>query len=44
MTITAYGTFMDFVLALMPITIVWNLKMSLKKKVGVCLLLGLGVM
>lgn len=40
----AYGVFVDFFLALLPIAIVWNLKMKMKKKVGLCALLGTGVL
>ncbi len=41
---SAYSSFLDFVLALVPVTIVWDLKMSLQKKIGLCLLLGFGVL
>lgn len=34
----------DFVLALLPISIFWNLNMSLKKRVNLCILLGLGLL
>ena len=40
---TVYFAFLDFALALYPITVFWTLQMSLKKKIGVCLLLSLGV-
>ena len=40
----AYGTFLDFALALLPITIVYNLKLNLRKRIGLCILLGLGVL
>lgn len=39
-----WNAFFDLALALMPITIVWNLHMKLKKKVGLCVVLGLGVL
>lgn len=39
----AYGALLDVVLALMPITIIWKVKLSLKKKLGLCILLGLGM-
>lgn len=39
---TAYSVFLDFFLALLPISIVYNLQMSLKKKISLCILLGLG--
>jgi len=35
---------MDFLLAFLPVTFVWKLKMSRKKKLSLCLLLGTGVM
>lgn len=34
---------MDFALALLAISIIWGLHMGLKKKIGLCVLLGLGV-
>lgn len=40
---SSYGAFMDFALALLPITIVWNLKLDMKRKIGLCLLLGTGI-
>ena len=40
----AYGTFIDFLLVLLPISIVWNLKMNMTKKVGLCALLGTGIL
>ena len=39
-----YWAFVDFFLALFPITFLWNLQMSLKKRVLSCMLLGLGVL
>ena len=33
----------DLILALYPITIFWNLQMRLRIKIGICVLLGLGV-
>ncbi|KAI5917161.1 hypothetical protein F4810DRAFT_697611 [Camillea tinctor] len=38
----AYSSFLDFVLALIPITFVWNLKMETRKRIGICTLLGMG--
>lgn len=35
---------MDFALALLPITIIKGLNMSNHSKIGLCVLLGLGVM
>lgn len=40
----AFGTFMDFVLALLPCTIIYNLKMDNKTKLSLMLLLSLGVL
>lgn len=34
----------DFALAFFPVLIILNLKMRTKDKVGLCLLMGLGVM
>ena len=35
---------MDFVLALLPITVIARLNMGLKQKIGLCILLSLGVL
>ncbi|KAI0006846.1 hypothetical protein F4779DRAFT_545928 [Xylariaceae sp. FL0662B] len=40
----AYGSFLDFVLALIPVTFIRHLKMSPQKKIGLCILLGMGVL
>lgn len=40
---TAIFTAMDFLLAFLPVTFVWRLKMSRKKRLSLCLLLGTGV-
>nr|UZP47900.1 putative integral membrane protein [Cladonia uncialis subsp. uncialis] len=39
-----YGTFMDFALALLPITIIKELNMGLQQKIGLCILLSLGLL
>ncbi|KAF2236998.1 hypothetical protein EV356DRAFT_530507 [Viridothelium virens] len=39
----AWNAFFDLALALMPITIIWNLQMKLERKVALCTVLGLGV-
>lgn len=44
MNIPAYGTFMDFLLAAFPISILRGLKISLQQKVGLGVLLSLGVL
>lgn len=41
---SAYGTFLDFALALLPITIIWKLNMSVPKKLAICTILGLGIL
>ena len=41
---SAWFTAVDFILALFPLTIVYNLKMSLRRKIALAVLLGLGVM
>ena len=41
---SAYSAFADFFLALLPITILWNLKMSPLKKFSLCILLSVGVL
>ncbi|KAI1370105.1 hypothetical protein F4677DRAFT_439255 [Hypoxylon crocopeplum] len=40
----AYSSFLDFVLALIPITFVRKLRMSIQTKIGLCVLLGMGVL
>jgi hypothetical protein len=40
---SAWNCFVDFVLALMPCTIIWGLKMSTRKKISLGALLGLGI-
>ena len=42
--ILAYGTFMDFLLAAFPITILRGLKINLQQKIGLGVLLSLGVL
>ena len=39
-----FSCFTDFTLALFPLTIIWNLQLNKKKKVGLALLLGSGVL
>ena len=41
---TAYSAFCDFVLAVFPISIMWNLQMPLRRKIGICCLMGLGIL
>jgi len=38
----AYSAMMDFVLAIIPVSIVYNLNMGWKKKAALCILLGMG--
>lgn len=40
----AFAAFVDFALAIFPIPTIWNLQMRLGKRVGVCFLLGLGIL
>lgn len=40
----AWGTFMDFVLAFLPCTIIWNLKLDLKTKISLAGFLGVGLL
>ena len=42
--VSSYSAFADFFLALMPITIMYDLQMSLTRRVGLSVLLGLGVL
>ena len=39
----AYLTAVDFVLAIVPAMIVWDLQLSVKKKIGLAFLMGMGV-
>ncbi len=40
----AYSAFCDFVLAVFPISIIWNLQMPMRRKIGICFLLSLGLL
>lgn len=40
---TAVSVFADVVCTLLPIVVVWNLTLSIKKKIAVCALMSLGV-
>ncbi|KAL8966707.1 MAG: hypothetical protein Q9197_005835 [Variospora fuerteventurae] len=42
--IAGYFTFLDFALAILPIDMVWRLKIATKKKLLLCVLLGMGVL
>ena len=42
--LVALGAFLDFALALIPITIIWKLQMIFKHKLALCILLSLGVL
>ena len=44
LNLAGYLAFLNLALALLPITIIWNLQLSLKKKVGLCAVMGLGVL
>lgn len=35
--------FVDFVLAFLPVTLIWKLQLDVKKKVGLAILLGCGI-
>jgi len=41
---SSWNVFIDFCLALIPITIFWNLKISIQKRVALCLLMSAGVL
>ncbi|KAL9118844.1 MAG: hypothetical protein Q9187_004601 [Circinaria calcarea] len=41
---SSWNAAMDFCLALLPITTIYNLELSAKKKTGLCSLLGLGIL
>ena len=40
----AWSAFVDLSLAVFPITVFWNLKMKLGRKIGVSALMGFGVL
>ena len=42
--VAGWLAFIDLALALLPITIMWNLQLSLRKKVGISAVMGLGVL
>ena len=42
--VTAFSILTDFILAALPVVIVWNVQISTRTKVSLCLLMGLGVM
>lgn len=44
MHLAGWLAFIDLALALLPITIMWNLQFSPSKKFGICGLMGLGVL
>ncbi|KAF1948817.1 hypothetical protein CC80DRAFT_430540 [Byssothecium circinans] len=39
----SFNTAMDFLLAILPITLVWNLRLNVQRKIALCLFLGCGV-
>lgn len=43
LTLVATGGITDLILALWPISIVWNLQTALRVKVGFCLLMAVGI-
>jgi hypothetical protein len=40
---TAYSVVTDFICALLPVVVLWNVKITLKTKIGVCCLMSLGL-
>ena len=42
--VAGWLAFLDLTLALLPITIMWNLQLSLKRKFGISTVMGLGVL
>ncbi|KAF2706178.1 hypothetical protein K504DRAFT_493354 [Pleomassaria siparia CBS 279.74] len=40
----AFGTFIDFVLAIVPCTFIWNLQLDKKTKIGLCAFLSIGIL
>jgi hypothetical protein len=41
--VTAYSVITDFICALLPIAVLWKVKISTKTKIGVCFLMSLGL-
>lgn len=41
---TAYNAFIDFCLALLPLTIVWKLNLNNRRKFALSILLSLGIL
>ena len=39
-----FNALFDFVLAIMPVTVLYNLQMKIKKKIGLGIVLGLGIL
>lgn len=39
---TVFSVVYDFVLAILPIIFLWNVKISVRRKIGICMLMGLG--
>ena len=39
-----FNSFFDLALAILPVTMIWNLQIKTKKKVALCIVLGLGVL
>ncbi|KAL8895851.1 MAG: hypothetical protein Q9207_007983 [Kuettlingeria erythrocarpa] len=44
LVIASYWAFLDFALAIIPVDIIWKLQLSTKKKVGLSLLLSMGIL
>lgn len=40
----AYSSFTDFILALFPITVLWDLQMKIRVKVSLAIIMGLGIL
>jgi hypothetical protein len=43
-TASAYSVFTDLICSLLPIVVVWNLKLALKQKIAICGLMAMGLM
>ena len=39
-----FNSLFDFCLAILPITFLWNLQMTARKKIGLAIILGLGLL
>ena len=44
LTSLGWNAAVDFILAILPVTIIYKIKISMNKKIGICTLLSLGLL